>query len=332
MIMTPVRLYVGTFTHARTLPVGPEQGIFWYQFDPQNGQLVYEGAADAGPDPYAVNEVAVFRGHAGGGVSAFSVDRQSGTLTFLNCQPSFGVSPCFISLDKTGKWVMVSNYIGGNLSVYPILSRGTLGPASDFVQHVGHGPNPDRQEKPHAHSIQTDPSNRLVLAADLGLDQVKLYQLDLAAGKLVPAAEEALNLHPGAGPRHLDFHPSGQWLYVLNELDSTLAVFKRDGETASFRHLQTVSSLPDGYSGEKWAADLHVHINGKFVFVSNRAHDSLASFAIDPQTGRVSLISVAASGGRTPRNFAIDPSGRWLLTATGIEVSLPNPVCIKFAP
>jgi 6-phosphogluconolactonase len=243
--------------------------------------------------------------------------------------------------------------MGGNFAVYPILSRGYLGPAADFVQHEGHGTNPTRQEKAHAHSIQTDPTNQTVLVADLGLDEVKLYRLDLASGKLFPGIQESIPLHAGAGPRHIDFHPSNRWLYVVNELDSTLSVFSHDAEKGEYRHLQTVSALPEGYKGEKWAADVHVHPNGNWVYVSNRAHDSLAGFTIDPETGRVSLTSVAPSGGRTPRNFAIDPSGKWLLAAnqngdnlvvfaiepgtgqlrpTGIEVAVPNPVCIKFAP
>ncbi len=360
--MAKFRVYVGTFTFGRSLSVGPEQGIFWYQFDTENGQLALEGSADAGPNPgfltlspdhaflYSVNEVKEFHGQKGGGLSAFAVEPGSGKLTFLNSQPTFGVSPCYVSLDHTGRWAMVSNYMGGNVAVYPLLAGGYLGPNSEFVQHEGHGPNPQRQEGPHAHSIQVDPSNRRVLVADLGLDQVKLYQLDPVAGKLHPSVPVAIQVHAGAGPRHLCFHPNGRWLYVINELDSTLDVFEVAAD-GGFTHLQTISSLPVDYSGEKWAADIHVHPNGKLLFASNRAHDSLAGFAIDPADGRVRLVSVTSSGGKTPRNFAIDPSGHWVLaanqngdnlvvfavdaetgqlTAAGIEVQVPTPVCVRF--
>lgn len=355
--MNSYRMYVGTFTRNRS----PEQGIFWYQFYPESGQLTLEGTADAGPDPafltlsadgrflYSVNETAEFEGQPGGGVSAFAVEPASGALTHLNSRRSFGGSPCYISLDQTGKWVLVANYMGGNITVYPLRADGSLGPFSDFVQHRGHGPNPTRQEGPHAHSIRMDPTNRLALVADLGLDQVKLYQLDLSSGKLSLDPANPLTIHPGAGPRHLDFHPNGKWLYIVNELDSTLSFYSVDAGT--FTHMQTLSTLPEGYSGEKWVADVHVHPNGQWVYVSNRAHDSLATFAIDPASGKVSLCCVVPSGGATPRNFALDPSGRWLIAAhqngnslvvfgldpvsgvpspNGVEVNVPAPVCVRF--
>jgi len=360
--MAQFRFYVGTFTLGRSLPVAAEKGIFWYQLDAETGRLALEGSADAGPNPgfltlsrdgnflFTVNEVKEFRGQKGGGVSAFSIERDSGALNYLNSQQSFGVSPCYISLDQSGQWAMLSNYHSGNAAVYPVLPGGYLGPNSDFIQHTGHGPNPERQEGPHAHSIQVDPTNQRVLVADLGLDQIKLYQFDAAAGKLRPDPVGVIPIHPGAGPRHLVFHPNHQWLYVVNELDSTVDGFTADG-AGGFAHLQTISALPAGYTGEKWAADIHVHPNGRLLYVSNRAHDSLAGFTIDPANGRLSLISVTPAGGKTPRNFAIDPSGRWLvaanqngnnlvvfaldplsgqLTPNGVEVEVPTPVCVKF--
>ena len=356
--MKSIRMYAGTFTRE-----GNTEGIYWYRFDPENGKLAFEGKVNAGPDPaylaltsdhkylFTVNEVHEYHGTKGGGVSAFAVDSNSGQLSFLNSQPSYGESPCYISLDETEKWALVSNYAGGSISIYPVQSDGKLGPASEFVQHHGHGTDPERQEKAHAHSIRVYPSNHVALAADLGLDQVKVYWLDLRTGKIHEDAEATIHMHPGAGPRHFDFHPNGKWMYVVDELDSTLAVFEVDPNTFHFTHLQTVSTLPAGYDGPTWAADIHVHPNGKLVFASNRAHESLAAFSIDAASGKVTFLDVTPSGGKTPRNFAIDPSGKWLLAAhqdsdnvvvfaldpetgkltpNGEEVSLPMPVCLKF--
>ena len=356
--MNPIRMYAGTFTR-----MGNAEGIYWYKFDPEFGKLSFEGKIDAGPDPafltltsdhkylYTVNEVHEYQGNKGGGVSAFAVNPDSGQLTFLNTQLTFGESPCYISLDESEKWALVSNYAGGSVAVYPILEDGKLGPASEFIQHQGQGPDPKRQEKAHAHSIRVFPNNHVALAADLGLDQVKVYWLDLRTGKLHVDEEATIHLHPGAGPRHIDFHPNGKWMYVVDELDSTLAVFEVEYTNFHFTHLQTVSTLPEGYDGPTWAADIHVHPNGKLVYASNRAHDSLAAFSIDQVTGKVTLLSVTPSGGKTPRNFTIDPTGKWLLAANqdsdnvvvfaldpetgkispnGQEISVPMPVCLKF--
>ncbi len=357
------RVYIGTFTHTGNGPQEREEGIFWFHFDPDTGKLSREGSAKA-VDPafitlsaderflYSVNENNHFQGEPGGGVSAFAVDPRSGQLTFLNSQRSFGDGPCFVSLDRTEKWLLVSNYHGGSIAVYPVAADGKLGSKSDFIQHHGHGPNAQRQEKAHAHSIQMDPTNRIALVADLGLDQVKLYRLDLNQGKLMPHPGESITVHPGAGPRHLDFHPNGQWMYLLDELDSTLLVFHYASADETFTLRQTVSILPEGYSGEKWAADIHVHPGGQFVYASNRGDDSLAAFKIDPADGKVTLIGNVYSGGGMPRNFGIDPSGRWLIAAnqkgnnlvvfaidtasgklapTGETAEVMAPVCVKFA-
>lgn len=356
--MTSKRLYAGTFTRR-----GNAEGVFWYQFDSTTGALTLEGKANAGPDPafltlsadrrflYTVNEVHQYLGQPGGGVSAFALDAGDGGLKFLNTQPSFGASPCYISLDESGRWVLLANYAGGSVAVYPVLDDGQLGAASEFIQFEGVGVNPKRQEKPHAHSVRMLPNNHAALVTDLGLDEVKVFWLDLRTGKLHLDQEATFHLHPGAGPRHFDFHPNQQWLYVVNELDSTLAVYSMDLNALRFNHLQTVSTLPEGYDGPKWAADIHVHPDGKHLVASNRAHESLAVFAIDSNSGKVTLQSVTPSGGKTPRNFTFDPSGRWLLAAhqdsdtvvvfafdpitgvltpAGVEVALPMPVCLEF--
>ncbi len=356
--MNPIRMYAGTFTRQ-----GNTDGIYWYQFDPENGKLTIEGKTNAGPDPafltltadhkflYTVNEVHEYMGTKGGGVSAFAVDPGTGELTFLNTLPSYGESPCYISLDESEKWALVSNYAGGSVAVYPVQEDGKLGPASEFIQHLGHGTDPNRQEQAHAHSIRMVPNNHIALVADLGLDQIKAYWLDLRTGKLHIDEEATIHTHAGAGPRHFDFHPGGKWMYVVDELDSTLMVYEVNPNTMHFSHLQTVSTLPAGYDGPKWAADIHVHPNGKLVYASNRAHESLAAFSIDPESGKVSLLGVTPSGGKTPRNFAIDPSGKWLiaahqdsdnlvvfaldpetgkLTPNGEEISVAMAVCLKF--
>lgn len=362
--MGRMRVYVGTWNQAGANPPSQKEGIFWFNFDTESGRLDLAGAADAGPNPafltfsadgrylYAINEVTSFQGKEGGGVSAFAVDK-SGSLTHLNSQPTFGGHPCYISLDRSGRWAMVSNYRSGNVVVYPIGTDGRLGVFSVRIQHEGKGSNPARQEGPHAHSIQADPSNRWVLAADLGLDQVRVYALGTDKGTLTPHTQPAIQLHAGAGPRHLDFHPNGRWLYIINELDSTVAFFETDLETGRFHHRQTLSTLPGDYEGEKWAADIHVHPSGRFVFASNRGHDSIAILKVDPARGELELAGLAPSGGRTPRNFAISPGGEWLLvanqdannlvalrvdtasgqlSATGDEVNIPAPVCVRFMP
>lgn len=244
--MSSFHLYAGAYTNSHALSEEPEQSIFYYQFNPQTGHLSLEGVFDGGPNLtyltlsmdgrflYTVNDVASYQGQTGGSVSAFSVDQRNGSLIALNTQSSHGATPCFVSLDDTEKLAMVANYQGGNISFYPVLSNGHLDLASNIIQHEGRGPNSQRQEKSHPHSIQTDPSNRFVLAADLGIDQVKLYQFDPTFTNLRLFANGAIPLHPGAGPRHLDFHPTGKWMYVLNELDATLVVFEVEMTSGSF--------------------------------------------------------------------------------------------------
>jgi 6-phosphogluconolactonase len=346
-------LFVGTYTKNLGFVNGIAKGISSFRMDADRGvlQFVVENGGIESPSflaihpnhkyLYAVNESSGF-------VSAFTLDAQSGKLSLLNQQSSQGAAPCFVNIDKTGKLVLIANYSGGNVLVFPIGADGKLGTASDNIQHKGSGPDKFRQEGPHAHSIWVDPSNRYALACDLGLDKVIIYQLDLVNGKLHPLSEGIV--HPGAGPRHLDFHPDGRHIYVINELDATLSAFTWDSDQGKLAEIQSISTLPDGVDGPKACADVHIHPSGKFVYGSNRGHDSIVIFAVDENTGKLTLIGHEPTRGKTPRNFAIDPTSQFLLAAnqdSGDIVTFridpqsgkleylsvtqtPTPVCLKF--
>jgi 6-phosphogluconolactonase len=346
-------LFVGTYTKDLGFVNGAAKGISTFRMDPDQGKLtfVFENSGIESPafvaiHPnhkylYAVNESSGF-------VSAFTLDSGSGKLTYLNQQSSLGAAPCFINIDQTGKFALIANYSGGNVLVYPIDRDGKLEGPSDNIQHKGSGPDRIRQEGPHAHSIWPDPSNRYALACDLGLDKVIVYRLDLSKGKLVIYSEGIV--HPGAGPRHLDFHPDGQHIYVINELDSTISTFTWDANQGRLVEVQWLSTVPEGYTGPKACADVHVHPTGKFVYGSNRGHDSIAIFSVDPSSGKLSVLGHESTHGKTPRNFAIDPSNQYLLAANQdtsdiatfridqqsgklmylTTTQTPTPVCLKF--
>ena len=353
-------VYVGTYTHD-----GQSKGIYFLKMTRGTGALRTVGPVAETIEPsfltispngrfvYAVNETTEYEGKASGAVSAFARDVASGNLTLLNRVPSGGGAPCYITLDRAGKFVLVANYVGGSVAVFPILENGAIGEATAFVQHVGHGPDPDRQASPHAHCIMPDPANRYVLAADLGLDRVLVYAFDARAGKLSAAPVGQAVMAPGAGPRHLALHPSGRIVYVVNELDSTVSTLRYDAKAGALTVLQTVSSLSEPMAGENSPADIHVHPSGRFLYMSNRGHDSIAAFAIDKRSFTLRPIQHEPTGGNWPRNFAIDPSGRFLfaanersntitthridaktgkLTPTEKTLELPSPVCIRFAP
>jgi len=284
-------------------------------------------------------------------VSAFAIDHKSGRLTLLNQVASGGADPCYVSLDKTGKHVLVANYSGGSVAVFPVLKDGRLGEASAFVQHQGSGANKERQEGPHAHWIQTSPDNRLAAVSDLGLDELVLYRFDAAKGSLVPNDPPFVKVSPGSGPRHAAFHPNGKFVYVLNEMQSTVVVFSYDPSTATLKTLQQLSTLPKDFTGQNDTAELAVHPSGKFLYASNRGHHSIAIFSIDSVKGTLTPTGHVATGGKTPRNFAIDPTGKYLLAAnqasddivifrinlvtgnltrTGQVVEIPSPVDVAF--
>ena len=313
-------LYVGT-----NVASAQENTIFLYRVSPTTGALTRVSAQHGGASPtyltlaanhrvlYAVSETQTFREAPGGGVSALAVDQRSGGLTLLNQQPSNGASPCYISLDHTGKNALVANYIGGNVSILPLAADGQLGtPTTD--QQTGRGPHKN-QNASHAHCLLPDPANRFAFAVNLGTDQVIGYRLNPAAGQLMRQPTPAFVAKPGAGPRHLVFHPNGKRAYLINELNSTVTALAYDATAGQFRELQTVSALPAGYTGENSCADIHIAPSGLFLYASNRGHNSIAVFAIDSGNGTLAPVQDVDTQGKTPRNFTLDPSGRLLLVA-----------------
>jgi 6-phosphogluconolactonase len=351
-------VYIGTYTDKTS-----SKGIYAYRFDAETGKLDSLGLAAKTTNPsflavhpnhrflYAVNEVTNYKGESGGAVSAFSIDAATGKLTLLNEVPSGGADPCYISLDKTGKYVLVANYTGGSIAAFPVLDDGRLGKASAFVQHTGHGTSPERQEGPHPHSIDLSADNHFALVDDLGLDELLVYRFDGAKGSLTPNDPKYAKLDPGAGPRHFAFHPSGKFAYVVSELASAVTVFGYDPANGSLHSLQTISTLPKGFSGRNDDAEVAVHPSGKFLYASNRGHDSIAVFAIDADKGTLTPVEDIPTQGKEPRSFEIDPTGSRLfaenqnsnnivvfridqktgkLTATGQVLEAAAPVCVKF--
>ena len=365
-------VFVGTYT-TKT----PSKGIYLYEFDADTGKLTPKGVAAETLDPswvvvhpsgkyaYAANEA----GKAST-VSAFGVDAKSGKLTLLSQMPALGEDPCYLSFDKTGKYVLVANYTSGNIVVFPILPDGKLGEHTALVQDSGAtGPNKERQEGSHAHWIETAMGNGMVLVADLGLDRVLIYPFDPKTGALAPdkdatstggskspAAERgwSVTLSPGTGPRHVAFSRDDRFLYVLGELQSTVTVFKSPGADNDDSHsIQHISTLPKGFSGRNDAAEIKVHPSGKFLYTSNRGEDSIAIFSIDPAKGTLTFVARVPTGGKEPRHFAIDPSGKYLLAEnqysnniivfeidlssgmirqTGQTLDVPSPVDLTFVP
>jgi len=312
-------VFVGAYTGN-----GVSTGVHIYRLDKAAGKLTplatceVENASFLSLDPsrrflYAVNEQGMTAGQPGGGLSAFGFDKQSGTLSLLNRQLTHGSAPCYVSVDQTNRYALVANYSQGNVVMFPIQSDGSLAPASDMHQHQGSSTNVQRQKAAHAHCFVIDPGNRFAHAADLGAEKVYTYRLDLVDGKLLPHAE--LTTRAGSGPRHLTYHPNGKWAYLLHELDSTLAMLSYDAEVGRFEELQHLSMLPDDFTGESYAAEVRVSPDGRFVYASNRGHDSIAIFAIDPTTGRMTVVDRASSGGKIPRNFCIAPSGAYMVAA-----------------
>lgn len=354
-------LFVGTYTNTNA----GSKGIYAYRYDSGRGQLTSLGVAAETPNPsylavdpthtflYAVNELQDYKGEKSGAVTAFAIDHKTGKLTKLNEVASRGQDPCYISLDKTGKYILVANYTSGNIAAFPMQKDGSLGEATAFAQHRGTGPNKERQEGPHAHYIKTTADNRFAIVSDLGLDKILVYRFDAAKGSLASNDPAAGDLPPGEGPRHVAFAPNNKFAYSVNELKSTVTAFTFDAAHGVLKPFQTVSTLPKGFSGQNDTAEIHVHPNGKFLYASNRGHDSIAQFSINQKTGEVTLVHNFPIGGKTPRDFELDPAGTHLLVAgqdsnnivvfdfdpmtgglkqTEITVSVPAPVGLTFVP
>ena len=348
-------LYVGTYTS------GKSEGIYGYRMDRVSGALTrFNAFKSVNPSfltidrskryLYAVNEVGEYAGKPGGGVSAFAIDPLTANLRLLNEQATQGADPCYLTIDSRRRALLVANYTGGNISVLPVRSDGTLGMVIDLEQHQGSSVK-EQQKGPHAHCVILDRSERYALAADLGIDKVMIYSFDRSNDKLTPATQPWVQLQPGAGPRHLTFHPNGKYLYVISELDSTLTAFRYTELNGTLSQIETVSTLPSDFTGVSYCADVHVSPSGKFLYGSNRGHNSIVVFEIDPRTGKLSLVQHVSTQGSWPRNFTLDPAGRFLLVAnqrtdnvviftidlrsgqltpTGVTEQIPSPVCLKF--
>ncbi|MFN2200743.1 MAG: lactonase family protein [Caldilineaceae bacterium] len=361
-----MRVYVGTYTRREPHVEGKSTGIHVLRFNASAGSLTPErviGDIDnpsylaihpSGRALYAISEVGDFEGRAEGGVFAYGLDADSGEATLLNTRSTKGRGPAYISVDADGKNVLIANYGGGSLSVLPIRQDMSLNTTSEFIQHEGSSVNPQRQEAPHAHCIVLDRENRYALAADLGMDKVMIYRYGSETGSLSANPDQPwARTKSGAGPRHIAFHPSQRTVYVINELDSTLVTYRYDAEKGSMTEVQNVSTLPEEFDGRNYPADIHVHPSGRFVYGSNRGHDSIAAYAVDDSTGELELIEIVSSGGECPRGFALAPSGEFALVAnqdsdnlvvfgidletgklspTGIDVEIPTPVCVKMWP
>ena len=352
-----VWLYVGTYT------TGKSEGIYLYSLNLSSGELKQVATTRGVVNPsylrlapsrrflYAVNEVGEFGGKKSGAVSAFAIDQNTGQLRLLNQQASLGADPCYLEVDAGGKFVLVANYTGGNVAVFPVQRDGSLGEATDMKHDEGSSVNRERQQGPHAHYVGLDSTNRFAYSCDLGTDKIMIFRFDSRLGKLSPGNQPWMQAKPGAGPRHLAFHPGGKYVFVLNELHSTVTAFTRDSRDGRLDERQTISTLPKDFGGPNTGAEIEVSANGRFLYCSNRGHDSIAIFAINPRDGSLNSIGYQSTQGRTPRNFAIDPTGQFLLVANQNSDSIvvfrvdrktgqlssanqtaeaPSPVCLKF--
>ena len=352
-------VYFGTYTTQQS------RGVYVSRLDLKNGSLSAPTLAAETPSPsflavhpgrpflYAVNEVNTFEGSRTGSVSAFAVDRVGGALTTLNRQPSGGAGPAHLSVDSSGRNVLVANYGGGSVAVLPIDGDGKLKPPTSSVQHTGSSVNLQRQKQPHAHAITLDPANRFAYVPDLGLDRVLIYRFDPAKGSLVANEPPFASVLPGSGPRHVAIHPNGRLAYVINEMVCTITTFGVDSTTGGLQELQTTSTLPTGQAIDAGysTAEIMVHPSGRFLYGSNRGHDTIAVFAIDAASGKLTAVEHQSTQGRTPRGFGIDPTGAYLLagnqrsdsvvvfridqttgqlTPTGQKVEVGSPVSVVF--
>jgi len=347
-------VYIGTYTRAQS------KGIYMCRLNTATGTLTSPVLAVAAANPsflalhpnhrllYAVGETS---GSSTGVVNAFAIDGTTGTLTLLNQQASAGRGPCHLAMDKTGVCVLVANYGSGSVAALPINADGSLGPPTTSIQHQGSSVDPKRQEKPHAHGIGFDLAGHRAFCADLGLDKILIYQFDQSKAAITPNDPPFGSVKPGAGVRHFVFHPNGRRLYAINEMQSTVTAFDYNPQRGALTEFQTISTLPDIFTGPNTAAEIAVHPSGRFLYASNRGHNSIAVFAIDDATGRLTLVDHQSTLGKTPRMFAIDPTGEFLLAAnqdsntvvvfridlntgrltpTGQSVEISSPTCVTF--
>lgn len=341
---------------------GDDAAIHAFQFDGETGRLKplhrttglqHPFFIALSPDNrflYAI-DAEKFGGDTDEKVAAYAIEGRSGTLRRLNEQSSKGTASCYLAVDAAGKTVVVANYSSGSVASFPVEADGSLKAAASFMQHTGSSIDPERQRGPNAHSIVISPDNRFALAADLGIDKILIYRLDAAKGTLSPnEAQPFAKMEPGSGPRHITFHPDGQHVYVINELANTVTVFDYAAEAGTLKRRQTVATLPRDFTGKSYCADVKVTPDGRFLYGTNRGHDSIAIYRVG-QDGTPALAGIEPSLGKGPQNLLITPDGRWLLCAnmpgnnvvvfridaesgslkaTGTPVEMPMPSCIRW--
>jgi 6-phosphogluconolactonase len=345
-------VYIGTYTGEKS------KGLYSFQFDSASGDMTPVQLAGELANPsfltihpnrkflYAVSELPA------GSVTGFAIDPKTGALTKLNTVPTGGGGACHLVVDKTGKSLMVANYGTGSVASFPVGADGRLGEATAVIKHAGSSVNQKRQRGPHAHAVVLSADNRFLFVPDLGLDQILSYRLDPVKASLSPNDPPFAKVTPGGGPRHFSFHPKGKYAYVLNEMGSSVTAFSYDAARGALTELQNLSTLPKDFSGEDNSAELEVDAKGRFLYASNRGHDSIAVFAIG-KDGKLTLVENAATQGKTPRNFKIDPTGAYLFAAnqnsdsivqfridaksgklkpTGKTLEVSKPVCVDFTP
>jgi 6-phosphogluconolactonase len=359
-------IFVGTYTNdiqfgTGEILHGKGQGIGILRFNSDTGSISYYGTQTEVVNPsylvisnskkflYAVNELKEFNGEATGTVSAFELNSIDGKLKFLNAQKTLGTDPCHVNIDHNDTHIFVSNFMSGSVSVFPIAKDGSLQEACQFIQHKGSSVNPKRQVGPHAHSLVFDQNYQFAFVPDLGIDQLKIYKTDFQGTNSVLALQSSLKISPGSGPRHCEFSADYRHCYLINELASSISLFDYDGK-GGFSLKQTSPTLYEEFEGNNICADIHLTPNGKFLFGSNRGHDSITVFRVNEETGILTYVSCCSCGGKTPRSFAIDPSGRYLIVANQdsdnivsyqidqkngvlheiMRINFPTPVCLKF--
>ncbi len=362
-------IYVGTYSEPILFGTGQVlegkgKGIHAFRFDPERGALepldITQGVRNPSYiafDParrflYCVNELKEFEGKASGAVSAFRIDPGTGALTFLNMKASHGTDPCHLVVDRTGRNVLVANFASGSVCLLPVAEDGSLKDASCVVQHEGSSVDPKRQAGPHAHAVEIDAANRTVFVSELGADKVMIYAFDAERGMLTPNSRQPfVDVGPGAGPRQLVMHPNQRFAYLINELNSTMSAYRYDAESGSLHELQTLTTLPEGFAGHSTCAEVQITPSGRFLYGSNRGHDSIAIFAVDQERGTLTVVGHESTRGKIPRNFEVSPTGEFLavanqdtnnvvmfridensgrLSPTGSEVEAGTPICVRF--
>ena len=351
------RVYVGTYTR------GDSKGVYSYVLDTAAATLTPEGLAGEVENPsfvaihpsgnylYAVGELNKFRGETSGALTAFQIDAASGKLTKLNDVVAGGTSTCHVNISRNGRFAVLANYGSGSCAAFAIGSDGKLGERTGYHQHSGSSADASRQTGPHAHSVNFDKQNRHVIVADLGLDQVKVYKFNASTGAMVPNEPAFAKVKPGSGPRHFSFHPSGKYAYVINEMACTVTAFRWNAKAGTLTEIETVTTLPVPVQRGFSTAEVVAHPNGRFLYGSNRGHNTLAVFQVDAASGKLKTVEHKSTQGEIPRNFAIDPTGQFLIAANqnsntivlfrinqtsgaleqiGSPIAAPSPVCVRY--